>query len=151
VLLVYYKSDRVDCDTDLERVCAEAYSVQRLVYALAALRDGAERVDVAHAFLERPHEPVLSRFGAGDRSRLEQEVRELVRGLVEGRFEPTSSPGRELCAGCPGRAAMCSWPPDRTGGPVAGDRPGPRTPPSSASESPAQGRSRGRGSVRPAA
>ena len=40
------------------RYVAERYDVQRRVYALAALRGGAARVDVAYAFLERPGEPV---------------------------------------------------------------------------------------------
>ena len=34
------------------------YATQRIVYALAALRDGAPRAEVAYCFLERPGEPV---------------------------------------------------------------------------------------------
>ena len=29
--------------------------------------------------------------------------------MVEGRFEPSAEPHRELCADCPGRAALCCW------------------------------------------
>ena len=33
---------------------------------------------------------------------------------MEARFEPTAAPHRELCADCPGRAALCSWDEERT-------------------------------------
>jgi ATP-dependent helicase/nuclease subunit A len=150
-LLVDYKSDRVGPATDLERLCRDEYGIQRLVYALAALRDGAAQVDVAHAFLERPNEPVLARFEARDRPRLEQDLRELVGGLVDERFEPAASPGRELCSGCPGRAALCSWSPECTGGPLAGESRATQTRlPETFESSPARPPEE-RGSVRPAA
>ena len=31
--------------------------------------------------------------------------------------EPTDHPHRELCAGCPGKAALCTWGPERTSAP----------------------------------
>jgi hypothetical protein len=34
--------------------------------------------------------------------------------VIEGQFEPTDRPHRELCQFCPGRPALCSWGPDRT-------------------------------------
>ena len=44
------------------RTVAESqYAIQRLVYALAALRAGAQAVEVAHCFLERPEAPVDGR------------------------------------------------------------------------------------------
>ena len=42
------------------------YATQRLVYALAALRGGAPRAEVAYCFLERPGEPVPRAFVAAD-------------------------------------------------------------------------------------
>ena len=45
----------------------ESYSTQRLVYALAALRPGAERVEVVHCFLERPDEPAVGAVRGGRR------------------------------------------------------------------------------------
>ena len=42
------------------------YATQRIVYALAALRDGAPRAEVAYCFLERPGEPVTRAFTAAD-------------------------------------------------------------------------------------
>jgi len=112
-LIVDYKSDRLD-GSEPEELCEEKYAVQRLVYALAALRSGAGRVEVAHVFLERPGEPVAATFEAGEEGRLEDALLSLARGVVEGRFEPTDAPHRELCATCPGQPALCSWGPERT-------------------------------------
>jgi hypothetical protein len=93
---------------------AGAYATQRLVYGLAALRSGAERVVVAHCFLERPDEPAVVEFEAARAGELERELLEVARGVVESRFEPTHEPNRDLCADCPGRAALCSWGPEKT-------------------------------------
>jgi ATP-dependent helicase/nuclease subunit A len=113
VLVVDYKTDPLE-GADLDALVAVRYSTQRLVYALAALRSGAPRVDVAYSFLEAPSEPVLATFTAEDADELEAQLLELARGVIEGRFEPTAEPHRELCLTCPGRAALCSWGPDRT-------------------------------------
>jgi ATP-dependent helicase/nuclease subunit A len=112
-LVVDWKSDPLE-ERDPEDLLAEAYSTQRLIYALAGLRSGAERVEVAHCFLERPDEPALAGFTAGDAERLESELLELARGVVEARFEPAEEPHYGLCADCPGRAALCSWGPEQT-------------------------------------
>ena len=119
-LVVDYKTDAVKAGTDLEDVCRRDYSTQRLVYALAALRARAERVEVVHVFLERPHEPVAVRHEAGEVSELERRLGALLEDLLAARYRPADAPGIELCAGCPGRAALCSWSPERTGSPRAG-------------------------------
>jgi ATP-dependent helicase/nuclease subunit A len=113
VLVVDWKSDPLDGREPAE-LADDAYSTQRLVYALAALRSGTGRVEVAHCFLERPDEPALASFEAADAGRLEAELLELARGVVEGTFEPAAEPHYGLCADCPGRAALCSWEPDQT-------------------------------------
>jgi hypothetical protein len=95
-------------------VCDEKYAGQRLVYALAALRTGADEVEVAYCFLERPDLTVSTRWVADDRVRLEAELLELAGGVISGHFEPTDAPHRELCQFCPGQPALCSWTPDRT-------------------------------------
>jgi ATP-dependent exoDNAse (exonuclease V) beta subunit (contains helicase and exonuclease domains) len=118
-LVVDYKTDRISPGVDLEALCAEAYATQRLVYALAGLRGGADRVEVAHVFLDRPHEPVLAAYEASDSGRLETGLGALVGELVAGQHEPSATPGTDLCRGCPGRAALCSWPPERTGARLA--------------------------------
>ena len=66
-LVVDYKSDPVE-GLDLAAYCDERYSTQRRVYALAGLRSGADRVEVAYVFLERPDEPVSAVFEAADAS-----------------------------------------------------------------------------------
>jgi ATP-dependent exoDNAse (exonuclease V) beta subunit len=113
VLVVDYKTDPLD-GADPGPIVAERYTTQRLVYALAALRSGAPRVDVAYAFLEAPGAPVEATFVAAQADELEAQLLDLARGVVDGRFEPTAEPHRELCLTCPGRAALCSWGPDRT-------------------------------------
>jgi ATP-dependent helicase/nuclease subunit A len=111
--VVDWKSDPLEGRAP-EDLVAAAYSTQRLIYALAGLRSGAERVEVAHCFLERPDEAALAAFTRSDRDRLEQELLDLARGVVEARFEPSAEPHYDLCADCPGRAALCSWGPERT-------------------------------------
>ena len=113
VLVLDYKSDRLD-GADPAQLTRDLYSTQQLVYALAALRSGAERVEVAHLFLERPDEPVAAIFEAADAPELERRLHELAAGVTSGRFEPTTAPHRGLCADCPGQPALCSWGPERT-------------------------------------
>ncbi|MGZ8649762.1 MAG: RecB family exonuclease, partial [Solirubrobacteraceae bacterium] len=106
-LIVDYKSDRLEGSTPAD-VVERDYATQRIVYALAALRDGAPRAEVAYCFLERPDEPVTATFT--DAGALAERLAGLAGDLLNGRFEVTDAPHRELCGDCPGRAAMCSWP-----------------------------------------
>jgi ATP-dependent exoDNAse (exonuclease V) beta subunit len=106
-LVVDYKSDRLEGAAPAD-VVERDYATQRLVYALAALRDGAPSAEVAYCFLERPDEPVTATFT--DASVLTEELAGLAADLLDGRFPVTDAPHRELCGDCPGRAAMCSWP-----------------------------------------
>jgi hypothetical protein len=105
-LIVDWKSDPLG-EREPEELTAEAYSTQRIVYALAALRAGAEVVEVAHCYLERPDEPAVATYEPADTERLERELLRLADGLVDGRFEPSPQPHFSLCADCPGRAALC--------------------------------------------
>jgi hypothetical protein len=113
VLVLDYKSDRLE-GADPEAFCDEHYGTQRIVYALAALKAGAERVDVIHSFLELPESPVTVTYTRDDSESLEARLVELADGVIEGRFEPTDDPHRELCATCPGRPALCCWDESRT-------------------------------------
>ena len=108
-LVVDWKSDALG-ELDPETLTAQSYSTQRLIYALAALKAGAERVEVVHCYLERPDEPAVARYDATDVEALERELLALARGVVDGRFEPSSEPHFALCADCPGRAALCVHP-----------------------------------------
>jgi hypothetical protein len=112
-LVVDWKSDPLD-EREPEDVVAESYSTQRVIYALAALRAGAEVVEVAHCFLERPDEPAVALYEATDEESLERELLGLAQGVVEGRFEPSTEPKFSLCADCPGRAALCVHEPELT-------------------------------------
>src|SRR5829696_306615 len=81
-LVVDYKTDRLD-GADPAEVLEREYGTQRIVYALAALRDGAPRVDVAYCFLERPGEPVVRGYSAADADALAEQVVSLARGVLE--------------------------------------------------------------------
>ena len=117
-LIVDYKTDRLD-GADPAGVLERDYATQRTVYALAALRDGAPRVDVAYCFLERPGEPVVRGYTAADADALAEQVVSLARGVLDERYEVTERPHRDLCADCPGRRALCSYSEERTLAPAA--------------------------------
>ncbi|MFI4991581.1 MAG: UvrD-helicase domain-containing protein [Solirubrobacterales bacterium] len=107
-LIVDYKSDRVAAAVDLEQLVEREYGVQRLLYALAVLRDGAPAVEIVHWFLERG-EWVVARFEAGDRLVLEQRLSRRIARTREHPFAVSAAPHRGLCLTCPGRAGLCSW------------------------------------------
>ena len=114
-LVVDYKTDRLASGADLAALVERDYATQRRAYALAALRAGAPRAAVAYAFLERPGEPLVTEFGASEADRLEDELRGLADGMLSGRFEVAAEPHIDLCAGCPGRRALCVHPWELTG------------------------------------
>jgi ATP-dependent helicase/nuclease subunit A len=109
LLIVDYKSDRLG-ELDPQEVVEDRYGIQQLVYGLAALRTGARRAEVAHVFLERPDRPVRDEHDAGSQKALQAELERLTEGIRSGRYEVTFSPHREVCAGCPVEASLCSWP-----------------------------------------
>jgi ATP-dependent exoDNAse (exonuclease V) beta subunit len=109
-LVLDYKSDRVAPGSDLAALVERDYGAQRLLYALAVLRLRATSVEVVHWFLERPREPVGVLYRAAQREALERELAQRL-GRARGRgFAVSESPHRELCASCPGRGRLCSWP-----------------------------------------
>ncbi|HEY7075645.1 MAG TPA: UvrD-helicase domain-containing protein [Solirubrobacteraceae bacterium] len=112
-LVLDYKSDRLE-GADPEELVERDYATQRLVYALAALRDGAPRVEVAHCLLERPAEPVTRTYTAADAPELTARLSAFARGLLAHEFPVAAVPHRELCGDCPGRRALCSWGEDAT-------------------------------------
>ncbi len=109
VLIVDYKTNPLG-DSTPAAITEADYGVQRLVYALAALRGGAQRVEVAHCYLERPAEPAVAVYTPADTSALAVQLADAARGLLAGDFAPTATPHRELCGSCPGRRALCSYP-----------------------------------------
>jgi ATP-dependent helicase/nuclease subunit A len=113
VLVIDWKSDPLS-GREPEGLVAESYSTQRIVYALAVLRSGAERVEVVHCFLEQPDQPAVATFTQEDADALEAELLGLARGVVEGSFTPAAEPHVGLCGDCPGRSALCSYGPELT-------------------------------------
>src|SRR5262249_20747636 len=106
-LVVDYKSNALGDESPAEVVEAD-YRLQRLVYALACLRAGAEEAEVIYQFLERPDEPVAADYGLADVPPLEAELGEIVETIAAGAFPPT--PSERVCAGCPALGAVCAGP-----------------------------------------
>ncbi len=116
LLVVDYKSDRLEPGADPGALVERDYAVQRLLYALAVLREGAPAVEVAHWFLERPGEPALARYTFAERPTLESELAARLAADWEDPFAVSPRPGPQLCSGCPGRGGMCSWSLEETTG-----------------------------------
>jgi ATP-dependent exoDNAse (exonuclease V) beta subunit len=112
-LIVDYKSDRLE-GADPAAVAEREYRVQRLIYALAALRAGAQTVEVVHLFLERPEEPVSAAYGRAEIEHLERELLALASGALRGDFTVTDEPCVSVCNGCPAEGGLCSWPLEMT-------------------------------------
>jgi ATP-dependent exoDNAse (exonuclease V) beta subunit len=108
-LVLDYKSDRVGPDVDLGELVERDYGIQRLLYALAVLRQGAVAVEIVHWFLERPAEWVAVQYTANERLELEQQLAERLARARKDPFAVTRRPHRALCLSCPGREGLCSW------------------------------------------
>jgi ATP-dependent exoDNAse (exonuclease V) beta subunit len=106
-LVVDYKTNRLEEMTP-EEALEEDYSLQRLVYALAAFRAGAQEVEVAYVFLERPDEPVRRTFARDELPELEEGLSAAIAAIRAGRFVPT--PSELACAGCPALDVVCAGP-----------------------------------------
>ncbi|HEY5195173.1 MAG TPA: UvrD-helicase domain-containing protein [Solirubrobacteraceae bacterium] len=113
-LIVDYKSDRLSGGEDLEALVQRDYGFQRLLYALAAIEDGAPRVTVVHWFLERPGEWVAARFGAHEQDALHEQLLVRIARAGANGFAVSEAPHRALCLTCPGRGGLCSWGETRT-------------------------------------
>ncbi len=106
-LVVDYKSNALDGTQPGDVVDAE-YHLQRLVYALACLRDEAGEVEVVYQFLERPDDVVTATFTAGDVPSLEAALSGAIARIRSGEFRPT--PSEFSCAGCPALDLVCAGP-----------------------------------------
>jgi ATP-dependent exoDNAse (exonuclease V) beta subunit len=110
-LVLDYKTNSLAEGTAEEIVEAD-YRLQRLVYALACFRAGAEEVEVVYHFLERPDAVVSHTFERGDVPALEAELSEAIARIRAGEFVPT--PSEFNCAGCPALDVVCAGPRLRT-------------------------------------
>ena len=106
-LVLDYKTNALGEASPAEVVAAE-YRLQRLVYALACLRDGAGEVEVVYQFLERPEDVVAATFAAADREELERELSAGIARVRSGIFVPT--PSELACSDCPALDVVCAGP-----------------------------------------
>jgi ATP-dependent helicase/nuclease subunit A len=91
-----------------EEIVERDYRLQRLVYALACFRAGAEEVEVVYHFLERPDAVVAQTFGAGDVPALEAELSAAIVRIQANDFRP--APDEFVCADCPAVDLVCAGP-----------------------------------------
>ena len=115
-LVVDYKTNRLEGGSPAD-VAEEEYSLQRLVYALAALRAGADEVEIAYVFLERPDEVVATTFSRRDERELEEALSAAIARIRAGDFRPT--PSEFVCHGCPALDLVCAGPRLRSSPPAA--------------------------------
>jgi hypothetical protein len=106
-VVVDYKTNRLG-DSTADEVVGREYRLQRLVYALAALRAGVEEVEVIFTFLERADAPVSARLSRADVPALEAELSAAIAVIQEGGFRPT--PHELACPGCPALDRVCAGP-----------------------------------------
>jgi ATP-dependent exoDNAse (exonuclease V) beta subunit len=106
-LVLDYKTNLLG-ETSPEEIVEEDYHLQRLVYALACFRAGAETVEVVYHFLERPEAPVEAAFTQADVPELEAELSAAIARIQAGEFPPT--PSEFACAGCPALDLVCAGP-----------------------------------------
>ena len=104
-LVLDYKTNVLGSTTPAEAM-ERGYRLQRLVYALACLRAGAEQVAVVYSFLEQPEDPVEALFTQADLPALEAELAEAIERVRSGVFVPT--PSEFACAGCPALDVVCA-------------------------------------------
>jgi ATP-dependent helicase/nuclease subunit A len=106
-LVLDYKTNTLEEGTP-EEIVEHDYRLQRLVYALACFRAGAQEVEVVYHFLERPDAIVTTAFVRAQLPELEQELSEAIARINAGEFRPT--PDEFICAGCPALDVVCAGP-----------------------------------------
>jgi ATP-dependent helicase/nuclease subunit A len=106
-LVVDYKTNALG-DASPDEIVEQDYRLQRLVYALACFRAGADEVEVVYHFLERPDAPVEAVFTRADEPELEAELSAAIARIQAGEFPPT--PSDFACAGCPALDLVCAGP-----------------------------------------
>jgi ATP-dependent exoDNAse (exonuclease V) beta subunit len=112
-LVLDYKTNSLAEGTAEEIVEAD-YTLQRLVYALACFRAGAEEVEVVYHFLEQADAVVSRTFTRIDVPALEAQLSGAIGRIRAGEFTPT--PSEFICAGCPALDVVCAGPRLRGGG-----------------------------------
>jgi ATP-dependent helicase/nuclease subunit A len=106
-VVVDYKTNSLEEGTP-EEIVEHDYRLQRLVYALACFRAGAEEVEVIYHFLERPDAIVSTVFRRELLAELEAELSAAIAKINAGEFRPT--PNEFVCADCPALDVVCAGP-----------------------------------------
>jgi len=106
-LVLDYKTNTLEEGTP-EEIVEHDYRLQRLVYALACFRAGAQHVEVVYHFLERPDAVVSTVFERGELPQLEAELSAAIARINAGEFRPT--PSEFICSGCPALDVVCAGP-----------------------------------------
>ena len=112
-LVIDYKTDRLDGVAPAER--AAKYGIQQAIYALAVAESrGADEVEVAYVFLERPEEPVVQTLDWEAMDRGREELAAAIARIAAGEFPvaPVERRGWDLCRGCPALGRLCAGPVD---------------------------------------
>ena len=102
-----YKTNTLEESTP-EDIVEHEYRLQRLVYALACFRAGADEVEVVYHFLERSDAVVSTTYRREEIPDLEAELSEAIARIRAGEFKPT--PSEYACAGCPALDVVCAGP-----------------------------------------
>ena len=105
--IVDYKTNSL-AEHSPDEIVELEYRLQRLVYALACFRAGADRVEVVYHFLERPDAVVSAVFDREDVPELEATLSEAIARLRGGDFRP--SPSEFACSRCPALDVVCAGP-----------------------------------------
>jgi ATP-dependent helicase/nuclease subunit A len=106
-LVLDYKTNLLGDSSPAEIVEVD-YALQRLVYALACFRAGAEEVEVVYHFLERPDAVVTTTFACEQVPDLEAQLSAGIARIHASEFRPT--PSDFACAGCPALDLVCAGP-----------------------------------------
>jgi ATP-dependent exoDNAse (exonuclease V) beta subunit len=106
-LVVDYKTNLIG-DSTPEEIVEGDYDLQRLVYALASFRAGAEDVEVVYHFLERSDAVVSTTFTHDQVPVLEAQLSAGIARIHAGEFRPT--PSDFACSGCPALDLVCAGP-----------------------------------------
>jgi len=106
-VVVDYKTNSLAEGTP-EEIVENDYRLQRLVYALACFRAGAQEVEVVYHFLERSDAVVSTVFRVAQVGELEAELSEAIARINAGEFRPT--PSEYICTGCPALDVVCAGP-----------------------------------------
>ncbi|HJZ61394.1 MAG TPA: 3'-5' exonuclease, partial [Miltoncostaeaceae bacterium] len=104
-LLVDWKTHRLDGRPPAGEMAA--YRSQQAIYGLAALRAGADAVELSWVFLEALDDPQVRTVGPADVPALEAEVRAVLDALRASEPVPAAVTAQPFCAGCPGLRALC--------------------------------------------